>query len=93
MYVNICNNVRLNHFKTDCKEVIKELEGLRYVDSPNLNQYDYVTIEDNGQYIELIMEERYKRDSLGKYKKVSNGCVTGYKKNNVSGFYQMVEFI
>jgi hypothetical protein len=68
------------------KEIINEVENnVRFVDMPNLKNYDTITIEND--FIEIIKEAKYERDEEGYYEKVANKEVRQFKKNNLSGVY------
>ena len=72
--------------ETITKEIIEEVNNnCRFVDKPNLKNYDYITIEDD--FIEITKEEEYKRNENLEYVKVTNREVRQFKKNNLSGVF------
>lgn len=67
------------------KKIIKEIEStIRFVDMPNLKNYNTITIEND--FIEIIKDAKYEREE-GDYIEVSKKEVRQFKKNNLSGVF------
>ncbi|WP_252242929.1 hypothetical protein [Clostridium sp. ZS2] len=68
------------------KELAKEVEeSIRFVYMPTLNNYDYITIQDD--FIEISKEEKWERDENLEYNKISDREVRQFKRNNLSGVF------
>ncbi len=68
------------------KELVKEVEeSIRFVYMPTLNNYDYITIQDD--FIEISKEEKWERDENLEYNKISDREVRQFKRNNLSGVF------
>ena len=77
-----CNNKQIT------KEVIEQLEGVVFVDRPNFERYDIITIG-NG-FIEISKEEAWERDEELSYNKVSDSEVRQFQKDSISGVYKEI---
>jgi hypothetical protein len=80
--MNNCNNKQIT------KEVIEDLEGVVFVDRPNFEHYDIITIG-NG-FIEIVKEEVWERDEELNYNKVADEEVRQFQKDSISGVYKEI---
>ena len=75
------------------KELAEEvLNTFVFVDTPDLEKYDYFSINSNNDLIEILKEERYERivDDTGEdweYKIISKEIIRLFKKNSISGVF------
>ena len=77
-----CNNKQIT------KEVIEDLKGVVFVDRPNFENYDIITIG-NG-FIEISKEEAWERDEELNYNKVSGEEIRQFQKDSISGVYKEI---
>ena len=75
------------------KSIIKELESLNFVEEPTFSNFDYLTVEDDGELLIFSSEPVFERDDNCEYVQIADSRTVVYKKNGISGVYQGIEFI
>lgn len=63
------------------KKIIGELERFKFVERPNFEKYDYISILNHETYIELV------REAYMKENKLKPQLVRQFKKNGISGVF------
>lgn len=78
--------------KTITKEIVEELEKLEFVQKPNFENYDLITVSNDGEFLELYKEEEYKQVASDDGENIEYKLIHGeesrrFRNNNFDGVY------
>lgn len=78
--------MREMHNETINSKIIEDVkENIKFVEAPNLANYDYITYSYG--FIEIYKEPIYKQDSDGSYYMHKDEVRRQFKKDSISGVY------